>query len=51
MAEATGRVVQVTGGVVDGDFSGHDLPAVYDAIQIVREARRPDMSATMKAAN
>ncbi|HUF37181.1 MAG TPA: F0F1 ATP synthase subunit beta [Anaerolineales bacterium] len=41
MAEATGRVVQVTGGVVDVDFSGHDLPEVYHAIEIVREGQDP----------
>jgi F-type H+-transporting ATPase subunit beta len=34
MAEATGRVVQVLGGVVDVDFGDNDLPLVYDAIEI-----------------
>jgi len=37
MADATGRVVQVTGGVVDVDFSGSDLPGVYDAVEVVRD--------------
>ncbi len=37
MKEATGRVVQVTGGVVDVDFGSNTLPEVYDAIEIQRE--------------
>ncbi len=37
MANATGRVVQVTGGVVDVDFGKNKLPGIYDAIEIVRE--------------
>lgn len=37
MAEATGQIVQVTGGVVDVDFSGNTLPDVYDAVEIVLE--------------
>jgi F-type H+-transporting ATPase subunit beta len=34
MAEATGRIVQVTGGVVDVDFSGNPLPNIYYALEI-----------------
>jgi F-type H+-transporting ATPase subunit beta len=34
MAEATGRIVQVTGGVVDVDFSGNPLPDIYYALEI-----------------
>ena len=41
MAEATGRVVQVTGGVVDVDFGKNKLPEVYDAIEIIREGDIP----------
>ena len=41
MAEATGRVVQVTGGVVDVDFGKNKLPEVYDAIEIIREGETP----------
>jgi F-type H+-transporting ATPase subunit beta len=41
MANATGRVVQVTGGVVDVDFSGNKLPEVYDAVEIIREGELP----------
>lgn len=35
MTEATGQVVQVTGGVVDVDFGESALPSVYDAIEVV----------------
>ena len=41
MAEATGRVVQVTGGVVDVDFDINQLPEIYDAIEIIREGQAP----------
>ncbi len=41
MAEATGRVVQVTGGVVDVDFGKNPLPEIYDAIEIIREGDTP----------
>ncbi len=41
MAEATGRVVQVTGGVVDVDFGSNPMPEIYDAIEIVREGESP----------
>ena len=34
MAEATGRIVQVTGAVVDVDISGNPLPDIYDALEI-----------------
>jgi F-type H+/Na+-transporting ATPase subunit beta len=35
MTEATGRVVQVTGGVVDVAFDNNALPKIYDAINII----------------
>ena len=35
MAEATGKIVQVTGGVVDVDFSGSSMPEIYTAIEVV----------------
>ncbi len=41
MAEATGRVVQVTGGVVDVDFGSNPMPEIYDAIEIIREGESP----------
>jgi F-type H+-transporting ATPase subunit beta len=39
MAEATGKIAQVTGGVVDVDFSGNPLPEVYHAIEVVLEGQ------------
>jgi F-type H+-transporting ATPase subunit beta len=41
MAEATGRVVQVTGGVVDVDFGANILPGIYDAIEIITDDGSP----------
>ncbi|MBN2500924.1 MAG: F0F1 ATP synthase subunit beta [Anaerolineales bacterium] len=41
MAEATGRVVQVQGGVVDVEFPQGDLPEIYDAIEVMREGEGP----------
>jgi len=37
MAEATGRVVQVLGGVVDVEFPRESLPEIYDAVEVQRE--------------
>ncbi len=37
MAEATGQIVQVTGGVVDVDFSGNPLPELFYALEIPLE--------------
>jgi len=37
MAKATGRVVQIQGGVVDVEFPGGDLPDLYEAIEVRRE--------------
>jgi F-type H+-transporting ATPase subunit beta len=34
MAEATGQIVQVTGGVVDVDFGKNPLPDIYYALEI-----------------
>ncbi len=41
MAEATGRVVQVQGGVVDVEFPQGDLPEIYNAIEVIREGEAP----------
>jgi len=41
MAEATGRITQVMGGVVDVDFSGHPLPDIYHAVEVIREEKDP----------
>jgi len=41
MADATGRVAQVLGGVVDVDFGDNPLPDIYDAVEIVEEGQPP----------
>jgi len=41
MADVTGRVVQITGGVVDVDFGDNPLPDIYDAVEVVREGHAP----------
>jgi F-type H+-transporting ATPase subunit beta len=41
MAQATGKVVQITGGVVDVDFGGNPMPGVYDAIEIMLDDGSP----------
>lgn len=41
MAEATGRVVQVLGGVVDVEFPRGSLPEIYDAVEVQREGDDP----------
>jgi F-type H+-transporting ATPase subunit beta len=41
MADVTGRVVQVLGGVVDVDFGDNPLPDIYYAIEVVQEGRPP----------
>ncbi len=37
---AIGRVIQITGPVVDIEFPPGQLPAIYNAVEIVRPARR-----------
>jgi F-type H+-transporting ATPase subunit beta len=41
MAEASGKVVQILGGVVDAEFPQNDMPEVYDAVQIQRPGQSP----------
>ena len=41
MAEATGRVVQVLGGVVDVEFPPGNLPEIYDAVEVPRDGDTP----------
>jgi F-type H+-transporting ATPase subunit beta len=41
MAEATGRVVQVLGGVVDVEFPPEKLPEIFDAVEVPREGDDP----------
>jgi len=39
MTEATGKVVQILGGVVDCEFSPGELPEIYDAVEVDREGQ------------
>ncbi len=41
MEEATGRVVEIQGGVVDCEFPQGDLPEIYDAIEVGRKDLEP----------
>lgn len=41
MAEATGRVVQVLGGVVDVEFPSESLPEIYEAVEVQRVNDEP----------
>jgi F-type H+-transporting ATPase subunit beta len=43
MANATGRVVQITGAVVDVEFPEGDLPEIFEAVEV----ERPDGSITI----
>jgi F-type H+/Na+-transporting ATPase subunit beta len=39
MAKATGRVVQILGGVVDVEFPREDIPDLFEAIEVEREGK------------
>ncbi|HLE15482.1 MAG TPA: F0F1 ATP synthase subunit beta, partial [Anaerolineales bacterium] len=39
MAQATGRVAQILGGVVDVEFPNEHLPKIFDAIEVPREGQ------------
>jgi len=41
MAEFSGRVVQVLGGVVDVEFPPDHLPEIYDAVEVPRDGKEP----------
>ena len=41
MAVATGRVVQILGGVVDVEFPQGDIPQLFEAIQVERSGKEP----------
>ncbi len=38
---ATGRVIQITGAVVDIEFPAGQLPAIYNAVEIQRQGQEP----------
>src|SRR6185295_17405763 len=39
--KATGRVIQITGAVVDIEFPAGELPAIYNAVEIERKGAEP----------
>src|SRR5512147_2648260 len=41
MATATGRVVQILGGVVDVEFPEGDIPELFEAIRVERPGKEP----------
>ena len=41
MANATGRVVQILGGVVDVAFPEGELPEIFEAIEVTRPNQKP----------
>ena len=41
MANSTGRVVQIMGGVVDVEFPEGDMPGIYEAIEVERLGKGP----------
>ena len=41
MANATGRVVQILGGVVDVEFPREDIPDLFEAIEVQRPGKEP----------
>jgi len=41
MANATGRVVQILGGVVDVEFPKEDIPELFEAIEVERPGKAP----------
>ncbi|MEW6030660.1 MAG: F0F1 ATP synthase subunit beta [Chloroflexota bacterium] len=41
MAEATGRVVQILGGVVDVEFPAGQTPEIFEAVEIERDGKAP----------
>jgi F-type H+-transporting ATPase subunit beta len=41
MANSTGRVVQILGGVVDVEFSEGGIPELFEAITVEREGKKP----------
>jgi F-type H+/Na+-transporting ATPase subunit beta len=48
MANATGRVVQILGGVVDVEFPEGDIPQLFEAIEVERSDKEPLMLEVQK---
>jgi F-type H+-transporting ATPase subunit beta len=41
MEKATGKIVQILGGVVDCEFPADHLPEIYEAVEVTREEGEP----------
>jgi F-type H+-transporting ATPase subunit beta len=41
MANATGRVVQILGGVVDVEFPPGEVPGLFEAVEVERDGKEP----------
>jgi F-type H+-transporting ATPase subunit beta len=41
MAKATGRIIQIQGGVVDAEFTAGQLPNIYEALEILNDGQEP----------
>ncbi len=41
MEQASGRVMQILGGVVDVEFPASDLPELYEAVEVERDGQTP----------
>ena len=39
MSKQNGTITQVVGVVVDVEFDGKDLPAIYDALEVQRDKK------------
>ncbi len=48
MAKATGRIVQIQGGVVDVEFPTGKLPAIYEALEIPQNGGDPQILEVQK---
>jgi F-type H+-transporting ATPase subunit beta len=41
MANATGRIIQIQGGVVDVEFAAEEIPDIYEALEIPMDGKPP----------
>jgi len=41
MANLTGRIAQIQGGVIDCEFPAGRLPEIYEALEVRREGNEP----------
>lgn len=48
MAKATGRIIQIQGGVVDVEFAAGQLPGLFDALEIPQDEGEPQVLEVQK---